>query len=83
MSNQLKAWKNPYYRNMSNSQVKLPIENPIMELQEEELLQIQGGVEERWAETILTSIACAAASYVLNNPGHVCTLTVECQNSCK
>ncbi|MFP3887060.1 plantaricin C family lantibiotic [Priestia filamentosa] len=82
MSNQLKAWKNPYYRNMSNSDVNLPIENPLVELKEEELLQVQGGVEERWAETILTSLTCAAASYLLHNPGHVCTLSVECQSSC-
>ncbi|MEG9296000.1 plantaricin C family lantibiotic [Mangrovibacillus sp. Mu-81] len=82
MSNELKAWKNPYYRNMQGNQTKLPIENPIMELKEEELLQIQGGTEDRWAETILTTLTCAAASYFLGNPGHMCTLTVECQKQC-
>ncbi len=82
MSNELKALKNPYYRNSQASKMNLPLEDPITELKEEELLQIQGGVEDRWAETILTSISCAAASYFMGNPGHMCTLTVECQKQC-
>jgi len=82
MNKELKAWKNPYYRNMQGNPANLPIENPIIELKEDELLQVQGGTEERWAETVLTSIACAAASYYLGNPGHMCTLTVECQKQC-
>lgn len=82
MSNELKMWKNPYYRNQQNAKNSLPIEDPMTELKEEELLKIQGGAEERWAETILTTLTCAAASYFIGNPGHMCTLTVECQSKC-
>ncbi|MCL1695625.1 MULTISPECIES: plantaricin C family lantibiotic [unclassified Lysinibacillus] len=73
-------WKNPYIR--SNNIEGFPIENPVQELSEMDMLNVNGGVQERWAETILTSLACAAASYILGNPGHVCTLTVECQKKC-
>ncbi|WP_127532363.1 plantaricin C family lantibiotic [Paenibacillus kobensis] len=79
-----KGWKNPYDRAHNAA---LPIENPIAELNADELLSVggaaTGAAEVRWAETILTSLACAAASYFIGNNGHVCTLTVECQKSCK
>jgi len=74
------GWKNPYARAHSAA---LPIENPIAELHEDELLSVGGAMELQWAETILTSLACAAASFFIGNNGHVCTLTVECQKSCK
>ncbi|GFN31658.1 plantaricin C family lantibiotic [Paenibacillus xylaniclasticus] len=86
------AWKNPYARAHNAA---LPIENPIAELNEDELLKVSGAATgggagtvitapstPGWAETILTSVVCAAASYFLGNGGHVCTLTVECQKSC-
>ncbi|MBB6022432.1 hypothetical protein HNR77_003529 [Paenibacillus sp. JGP012] len=73
------ALKNPYSRTHNNV---LPIENPLVELKEDELLKAGGAAQPQWAEVIITSLACAAASYFMGNPGHVCTLTVECQKSC-
>ncbi|GIQ69115.1 plantaricin C family lantibiotic [Xylanibacillus composti] len=71
--------KNPYSRTHN---AQLPIENPLVELKEDELLQVSGAAEERWLEVIISGVACAAASYFMGNPGHMCTLTVECQRSC-
>jgi hypothetical protein len=83
MSANLKVLKNPYSRNSQLANVEMPIENPLKELQEDELLKIQGGLYETdWVEVIITSVVCAGASYFLGNPGHVCTLSVECQKSC-
>jgi hypothetical protein len=81
MKPQINQWKNPYTRNQTNV-MALPIEDPIKELQEEDLVNINGGVQERWAETVLTSLVCFGASYLAGNNGHVCTLTVECQKTC-
>ncbi|MEN8701790.1 plantaricin C family lantibiotic [Bacillus infantis] len=81
MKPQINQWKNPYTRNQTNM-MALPIEDPIKELQEEDLVNINGGVQERWAETVLTSLVCFGASYLAGNNGHVCTLTVECQKTC-
>jgi len=36
-----------------------------------------------WAETVLTSLACFGASYIIGNKGVMCTWTVECQNNCR
>lgn len=33
--------------------------------------------------TILSSLACYGASYVLGNNGNFCTATAECQKNCK
>jgi hypothetical protein len=81
MKQQINQWKNPYTRNQTNL-MAMPIEDPIKELQEEDLVNINGGVQERWAETVLTSLVCFGASYLAGNNGHVCTLTVECQKTC-
>jgi Lantibiotic alpha len=81
MNTQVKSWKNPYTRSR-HTHLDLPIEDPIKELQEEDLVNINGGVQERWAETVLTSLVCFGASYLAGNNGHVCTLTVECQKTC-
>jgi len=72
----MNALKNPYYR---THQDVLPIENPLVELKEDELLQA-GAVD---LSTIITSGFCFAVSYYLRNDGYVCTLTVECQRSCQ
>lgn len=81
MSNELKSWKHPYYRNAQNA-TNLPIENPLMELAEDEVKNVSGGVEQRGWGDILTSLTCFAVSYTLGNDGIMCTTTVECQRSC-
>ncbi|WP_141559676.1 plantaricin C family lantibiotic, partial [Bacillus thuringiensis] len=44
MNNELKSWKNPYLRNSQNHATNLPIEDPLMELAEEDIKSINGGV---------------------------------------
>ena len=39
------------------------------------------GAKFKWG-TLITTLCCYAASYALNNPGQVCTWTVECQKNC-
>lgn len=81
MNKTVNYFKNPYLRT-NNKREALPIEDPIKELAEEDLVNINGGVQERWAETVLTTVVCYGASYLAGNNGHVCTLTVECQKTC-
>jgi len=71
----MNALKNPYYRTHHDV---LPIENPLVELKEDEMLQA-GAVD---LSPFITGLLCLAASYYLGNDGYVCTLTVECQRSC-
>jgi hypothetical protein len=35
-----------------------------------------------WGD-VLTSLTCFGASWVLGNKGHMCSVTVECQGSCR
>ncbi len=35
-----------------------------------------------WVQSIASPIMCGV-SYLGGNQGHVCTLTVECQNNCR
>ncbi|KAB2489475.1 plantaricin C family lantibiotic [Priestia endophytica] len=81
MKKTVKDWKNPYTRTANATD--FPLENPISELNEEDLLNVNGGVQERWAEVVLTSLICFGASYAIGNNGAMCTTSVECQKSCK
>jgi hypothetical protein len=45
----------------------------------EDQVTVSGG---SWVQSVLSPIACGL-SYLGGNQGHVCTLTVECQNNCR
>ncbi|HFK1754531.1 TPA: plantaricin C family lantibiotic [Bacillus cereus] len=81
MTKELKALKNPYYRHQNNVNVNLPVENPLKELNEDEMSMFGGAAEPR---TIggFNSADYAILSLRLGNNGYICTYTVECQKNC-
>ncbi|HDR4897701.1 plantaricin C family lantibiotic [Bacillus thuringiensis] len=79
MNNEMKSWKNPYFRNSQNHATNLPIEDPLMELAEEDIKSINGGVEPRGWGDVLTTLLCFVGSYTLGNDGIMCTTSYECQ----
>lgn len=77
--------RNPYLRNEAQQSVDLPLDNPIRELKEDELLKLNGA-KNRFipgAEVAVSTVTCYGGSVVLGNDGFMCTTTVECQNQCK
>ncbi|MCG7840156.1 plantaricin C family lantibiotic [Staphylococcus epidermidis] len=77
--------RNPYLRNEAQQSVDLPLDNPIRELKEDELLKLNGAKSrfKPGAEVAVSTWGCYVGSVALGNDGFMCTTTVECQNQCK
>lgn len=71
--------KNPYLRNDQ----ELPMENPLFELNEEQIMKVHGAGEGDWYNNPNGSAWNPLNwSAKAGNKGKVCTASVECQKGC-